>query len=91
MYAYTYFDKRKKRLLVVDWYDYADTPIAQVTVFQCRNKMTDRMNLPPEGNWYGFYEKNKFKMVQPHVEFWSHLIDHRRSRAFENYRLGQKQ
>lgn len=91
MYTYTYFDKRKKRMLVVDCYDYGDVPVAQITIFQCKNRMTDRMRVPANFNWHGFFIKNKFKMKQPHIEFWSHQVENRRKLAFENYRIGQEQ
>lgn len=48
MYTYTYFDKKKQRILVVDFYNYGDTPIAQIFVTQSRNKLTDKMLLPTQ-------------------------------------------
>ena len=59
MYTYTYFDKNKKQFLIVDFYDYGDTPIAQITVFQSRNKATEEMNVK-ETHLRSFYMEHDF-------------------------------
>ncbi|MBD5356672.1 MAG: hypothetical protein HDR88_06670 [Bacteroides sp.] len=87
MYTYTYFDKKKQRVLVVDFYDYGETPIAQISVLQSRNKMTDKMQLPT----YWTYFKHNLKDYIRDIEFWSHCVENHRKNAFDNYKIGQEQ
>ncbi len=90
MYTYTYFDKKKQRVLVVDFYEYGETPIAQIFEKQSRNKMTDKMQLPTQGQLWDF-SKHRLKDFKRDIEFWSHIIDSHRNNAFENYKIGQEQ
>ncbi len=90
MYTYTYFDKKRQRVLVVDYYDYGNTPIAQIFVTQSRNKMTDKMLLPTQKQLWDF-SKHCLKDYERDVEFWSHRIEGHRSNAFANYKIGQEQ
>jgi len=87
MYTYTYFDKKKQRVLVVDLYDYGETPIAQIFVAQSRNKMTAKMQLPELWVW-DFHDLKDYKRD---IEYWSHIIDLHRHNAFANYKIGQEQ
>ncbi len=89
MYTYTYFDKQKQRILVVDFYDYGDTPIAQIFIMQSRNKMTDRMELPTQKQWWDF-SKHRLRDYERDVEVWSHWVEGHRQNAFDNYRIGQE-
>ena len=82
MYTYTFFDRRKQRLLIVNHYDYGDTPIAQITILQSRNKTVDRMGLD-EQIWGAFF-KNDLKKMENKIEFWAHWVDGVRKRAFDN-------
>lgn len=88
MYTYTYFDRKKQRILIVDFYDYGEIPVAQISIHQSRNKMTDRMGLP-EYLWS--YYKHDLRNYERDIEFWSHQIDGHRQNAFDNYRIGQEQ
>lgn len=88
MYTYTYFDRKKQRILIVDFYDYGEIPVAQIYIHQSRNKMTDRMGLP-EYLWS--YYKHNLRDYERDIEFWSHQIDGHRQNAFDNYRIGQEQ
>lgn len=90
MYTYTYFDKRKRRLLIVDCYDYGDAPIAQITIFQSKNSLTSKMNVP-DALRYAFYETHDLKYYVRDIEFWAHNIEMRRWRAIANYKIGQEQ
>lgn len=90
MYTYTYFDKRKKQFLIVDFYDYGDTPIAQITVFQSRNKATEKMNVK-ETHLRSFYIEHDLRKFMRDIEFWAHQVEIRRARAFANYKIGQEQ
>ncbi len=90
MYTYTYFDKKKQRVLVVDFYNYGETPIAQIFVTQSQNKMTDKMELPNQGRFWDF-SKYQLKDYKRNVEYWSHRIEGHRNNAFENYKIGQEQ
>lgn len=89
MYTYTYFDKRKSRLLIVDLFDYGDTPIAQIKIFQSRNKATSGMNVP-EGHRRSFFSHDFGKRMH-HIEALAHSIEIRRAQAFGNYKIGQEQ
>ena len=90
MYTYTYFNKRKKQFLIVDFYDYGDTPIAQITIFQSRNKATEKMNVKEthRRSFSVVYDVSKFMRD---IEFWAHQMEIRRARAFANYKIGQEQ
>ena len=90
MYTYTYFDKKKQRILVVDFYNYGETPIAQIFVTQSRNKLTDKMQLPTQKQLWDF-SKHKLKDYERDVEFWSHWVECHRNNAFDNYIIGQEQ
>ena len=89
MFTYTYFDKRRKQLLIVDHYDYADEPIAQITVFQSKNGRCAKMNIPEHLRSAYWHKDMKYFMRD--IEFWSHQVDAHRKYAFENYKIGQKQ
>ena len=90
MYTYVYFNKRKRRLLIVDHYDYGDIPIAQVTVFQTKSKITDRMNVPD--SWrHSYFKLHDMKKFMRDVEYWSNIIEFRRGNAIANYKIGQEQ
>lgn len=92
MYTYTCFDTRKKRILVVDCYDYGDTPIAQIFVFQSYTKTIGKMNLPqiPQciANPYFMLDLDRYTCD---VEFWSSTIHGHRRLALANYKIGQEQ
>ena len=92
MFTYTYYDKGKKRLLIVDHYDYGDVPIAQITVFQSKNKGTSKMNVPemPHTIRRSFYAFHDLGNPMNDVEFWASNVESRRKRAFANYKLGQE-
>lgn len=90
MYTYTYFDKKKRRILVVDFYDYGETPVAEIFVVQSRNKLTGRMQLPTQKQLWDF-SKHDLKDYERDVEFWSHAVDCHRNNAFANYKIGQEQ
>lgn len=90
MYTYTYFNKGKRQLLIVDCYDYGDSPIAQITIFQSKNKNTSRMKVlePIHRSFYVIHDLRKYMRD---VEFWSHNVESHRARAFANYKIGQEQ
>lgn len=90
MYTYTYFDKRKKQFLIVDFFDYGNTPVAQITVFQSRNKTTEKMKVKETHRW-SFYREHYFKNFMRDIEFWAHQVENRRAIAFANYKIGQEQ
>lgn len=90
MYTYTYYDKGKKQLLIVDHYDYGDMPIAQITIYQSRNKLTSKMGV--HDNLYRAYsELHDLRKYMDDVEYWSHGVVARRANAFANYKIGQEQ
>lgn len=90
MYTYTYFDKGKNRIIIADFYDYGNTPIAQITLFQARSKATSKIKVPEqERRAYWWYRDLKY--FTRDIEFWANQIDAHRKNAFANYNLGQKQ
>lgn len=90
MYTYTYYDKRKKQLLIVNLYDYGDIPIAQITIFQSRNKLTSKMGVN-DNLRRAFFELHDLRKYMNDVEYWSHGVEVRRAHAFSNYKIGQEQ
>lgn len=90
MYTYTYYDKGNKQLLIVDHYDYGDMPIAQITIFQSRNKLTSKMGIN-DNLRRAFFELHDLEKYMDNVEYWSHGVEVRRANAFSNYKIGQEQ
>ena len=90
MFSYTYFNKGKRQLLIVDCYDYGDSPIAQITIFQSKNKTTSKMKVPM-GLYWSFFEIHDLKKYMRDVEFWAHNVESHRANAFANYKIGQEQ
>lgn len=94
MYTYTYYDKRKKQILIVDIYDYGDTPIAQIFIFQTSSKALEKMRIPyyyPFSYHYAFYHKHDINNLYRDIEFWAYDLNIHREIAFENYKIGQEQ
>ena len=91
MYTYTYFNKKKNQLLIVDCYNYGDTPLAQITIFQNRNKTTDKMNLPAPGIRSAFNVRPDYRKYMNYIEPISNRIETRRGTAFGNYKIGKEQ
>ena len=89
MYTYTYYDKDKKRLLAIDWFDYGDEPIVQIMIWQTRDKHSSGMKLP----WRGTdgFDRHDLKNIANDIEYWGHQLESRRVAAIENYRIGQNQ
>lgn len=90
MYTYVYYSKRKRQLLIVDLFDYGDTPIAQITVFQSKNKATAKMNVP-ETHLRSFYVVHDLRNYMKYIEYWAANVQSHRNRAFTNYKIGQEQ
>ncbi|MDE6561903.1 MAG: hypothetical protein K2K75_11025, partial [Muribaculaceae bacterium] len=89
MFTYTYYDKGKKRLLAVDWFDYGDEPMAQIMVWQSRDKRSARMKLP----WLGTdgFDPHDLGNIANDIEYWGHQLENRRMTAIENYKIGHRQ
>ncbi len=90
MYTYVYYNKGKKQLLIVDLYDYGDIPIAQITIFQSRNKVTSKMGVH-DNLRRAYFEIHDISNYMDDVEYWSDGVVARRARAFSNYKIGQEQ
>lgn len=90
MYTYTYYDKGKKQLLIVDHYNYGDIPIAQITTFQSKNKLTSKMGIN-DNLRRAFFELHDLGKYMDYVEYWSHGVETQRANAFSNYKIGQEQ
>lgn len=90
MYTYTYYDKGKRQLLIVNHYNYGDMPIAQITIFQSKNKLTSKMGVQ-DNLRRAFYELHDLRKFMDDVEFWSHNVAAQRANAISNYKIGQEQ
>lgn len=90
MYTYTYYDKGKRQLLIVDHYNYGDIPVAQITIFQSRNKLTSKMGIN-DNLRRAFFELHDLGKYMDNVEYWSHSVETRRANAFSNYKIGHEQ
>lgn len=90
MYTYFYYNKKKKQLLIVDHYDYGDTPIAQITIFQSKNKITSKMGVH-DNSYRAYYELHDIGKITDDVEYWSFRVVGRNKRAILNYKIGQEQ
>lgn len=90
MYTYVYYDKGKKQLLIVDHYDYGDIPIAQITIFQSKNKLTSKMEVH-DNLRRAYFELHDLRKFMDDVEYWSHGVVARRVNAIANYKIGQEQ
>lgn len=91
MYTYTYFNRRKRQLLVVDHYDYGDEPVAQIFIFQSATKRTDAMKLPSFVMNHPFFIIHDIRQLDKDIEFWAATINGHRRLAFANYKIGQEQ
>lgn len=90
MYTYIYYNKRKRQLLIVDHYDYGDIPIAQITIFQSKNKLTSKMGVH-DNLRRAYFEIHDLRKYMDDVEYWSAGVMARRANAFSNYKIGQEQ
>lgn len=90
MYTFTYYDKGKRQLLIVDHYDYGDMPIAQITIFQSKNKLTSKMGVH-DNLRRAFFELHDLGKYMDNIEYWSHAVEARRANAISNYKIGQEQ
>ena len=91
MYTYTYSNKKKKQLLIVDCFNYGEIPVAQITILQNRNKETDKFCLPSPGIRAAFNVRPDFRNYMNYIEPISNRIETRRETAFGNYKIGQEQ
>ncbi len=89
MYTYTYFNKKKKQILVVDFYDYGEEPIAQIFVFQTNGKKLEKIGLQRSMHWP--FLIHDLRDYERDVEFWSSYVNAHRQLAFANYKIGQEQ
>lgn len=90
MYTYTYFDKGRKQLLIVDCFNYGDEPVAQIIVFQSKNRSTAKMKIPERIKRAYWYNRD-MKYFMRDIEFWSAQVNFHRNIAFGNYKIGQEQ
>lgn len=89
MYTYYYFNKRKRQLLIVDFYNYGDTPIAQISVYQSITKKLRKLGV--DYSIYLCFSRNDISNPLKNIEYWANLVEYRRRIAFSNYKIGQEQ
>lgn len=89
MFTYTYLNKRKKQLLIVNFYDYATTPVAQIRILQTATDRTRKMGVERPFQ-YPFLHHDASRLERD-IEFWSAVVDHHRKLAVANYRIGREQ
>ena len=89
MFTYTYLNKRKGQLLIVNFYDYASTPVAQIKVLQTANDHTRRMRVtrPYHNAWL----RHNPADLERDIEFWASAVNGHRKLAVANYRIGREQ
>lgn len=89
MFTYTYLNKREGQLLIVNFYDYASTPVAQIKVLQTANNRTRKMRVtrPYHNAWL----RHNPADIEKDIEFWAHAVDGHRKLAVANYRIGREQ
>ncbi len=90
MFTYTYYNKGKRQLLIVDHYDYGDMPIAQITIFQSKTKLISKMGID-DNLRRAYFELHDLRKYMDDVDHWSFRVEARRNNAFSNYRIGQEQ
>ena len=89
MHTYTYLNKGKKQILIVDFYDYGDTPIAQIHIFQTENKRIRKMCMPQQ--FYRAFFRHDVTELDRDIEFWAHIVDGHRKLAIANHNIGLEQ
>lgn len=89
MYTYYYFDKRKRQLLIADFFNYGDSPVAQISVFQSQTPKTKKMAV--DYSIYLCFNMRDIRNPFKNIEQWSNLVEYRRKIAFSNYKIGQEQ
>ena len=90
MYTYYHYNKRKRLFFIADFFDYGDTPMAQITMHVPLNKKMKRMKLP-ESAYRVFCRLHDMRKMHRDIEFWSDMVKWRRENAFGNYKIGQEQ
>ena len=89
MYTYYYFNKRKRQLLIADFFNYGDTPIAQISVYQSKTKKTRKMGV--DFSIYLCFCNKDIRNPHKNIEYWANMVEYRRRIAFSNYKIGQEQ
>ncbi len=87
IYTYTYYNKKKRQLLIVAYFEYGDSTLAQIDVLQTSNDMTRKMKIP-RGIQSPFYGHDLRKYIRD-VAFWSSVVQGRRRVITGNYKIGQ--
>ncbi|MBD5227739.1 MAG: hypothetical protein HDS67_06835 [Bacteroidales bacterium] len=87
MYTYTYVDKRKKQILIVDFYNYGETPVAQIFIYKTHNKHTDKMGLRYSIG-HSFFRHDVAKLERD-IDFWSWILNAHRNLSISNYKIGK--
>ncbi|MDE6543176.1 MAG: hypothetical protein K2K76_04335 [Muribaculaceae bacterium] len=84
MFTYTFVDRRRKQILIVDYFTYMDAPLAQIKVLQTQTSRTKKL-----GFGRHTFTKNDIN-DRSKIEFWSSAIESHRKLAFGNYMIGQE-
>lgn len=84
MYTYTYSDKRKKCLCIVDVFNYGNTPIARMTILQTKTKRFHAIGLPADCS-YPFTTTS----IES-IEMLSNWVDGHRNISIKNYKKGME-
>lgn len=84
MYTYTYCDKRRKCLCIVDIFNYGDTPVARMSIWQTETKRSWSIGLPSDCNF-------PFPTTSMEsIEMLSNWVDGHRNISIDYYKKGCK-
>lgn len=82
MYTYTYYDNHQKWLCVVDMFDYADIPIARMSILQTATKQFNSVGLPASSSF-------PFSTTSiDYIEMLANWVDGHREVSIKNYKKG---
>lgn len=82
MYTYTYYDKRQKWLCIVDIFNYANTPIARMSILQTETKRFNSIGLPDDSSF-------PFTTTSiESIEMLSNWVDGHRNISISNFKEG---
>ncbi len=84
MFSYTHVNKRKKRLLITDIFNYQDMNVARIRILQSDSKAVRKIGLRNM-----IYFKQNTTDIH-HIEMIANWVDSHRDASLKDYRLGRK-
>lgn len=87
IYTYLNLDKKKKQLLITDFFTYGDEHLAQIFIIQTRSKSTDKMAIPSI-LYSPFYAEDVNDRNL--MEYWANIINGHIKLSYANYLIGKE-